>query len=425
MIIILLLDMDFYKFMMMQVVLYYFFVVNVEYCFWCCMFGVDFVLYIDEICDEVCGLCLLCFFDVEFDYLWWMCFIKSDFVDFFVLFYLNEKYILVMLLLKGNGEIDIVIEGLWLYMILFEILVFVIVNEVYFCNMQCEFDYCEGCEWLCEKIKLFGVKFEFVDCKIVDYGMCWCFLKVWYEEVVFMLCDGFGLQFVGMSNVLYVMKYDIMLFGMMVYEYLQVCQVFGLWLCDLQIYGFEMWVKEYCGDFGIVLLDVYGMDVFLNDFDMYFCKLFDGVCYDLGDLFEWGEWMLCYYEVNWCDLCIKVLVFLDVFDILKVMQLYEWFCGCCKFVFGVGINFINDFGYVLLQIVIKMVCCNGQLVVKLFDLLGKSMCDDKVYFVYLWQVFGIVQLVEEDVLKQVLVVWLKVCCGRGGWYNLMYCLLLL
>lgn len=99
------------------------------------MFGVDFVLYIDEICDEVCGLCLLCFFDVEFDYLWWMCFIKSDFVDFFVLFYLNEKYILVMLLLKGNGEIDIVIEGLWLYMILFEILVFVIVNEVYFCNM--------------------------------------------------------------------------------------------------------------------------------------------------------------------------------------------------------------------------------------------------------------------------------------------------
>ncbi len=47
-------------------------------------------------------------------------------------------------------------------------------------------------------------------------------------------------------------------------------------LRDSQIFGFEMWAKEYRGDLGIALSDVYGMKAFLNDFDMYFCKLFDG-----------------------------------------------------------------------------------------------------------------------------------------------------
>lgn len=37
-----------------------------------------------------------------------------------------------------------------------------------------------------------------------------------------------------------------------------------------------MWAKEYRGDLGIALSDVYGLKPFLKDFDMYFCKLFDG-----------------------------------------------------------------------------------------------------------------------------------------------------
>lgn len=179
----------------------------------------------------------------------------------------------------------------------------------------------------------------------------------------------------------------MILYGIMVYEYLQVFQVFGLCLCDLQVVVLELWVCEYRGDFGIVLFDVVGLDVFLCDFDMYFCKLFDGVCYDFGDLFDWGDCMLVYFQQCWVDLCSKVLVFSDGFDIVKVMCLYDYFCGCCQVVFGVGIYLINDLGLMLFNIVIKMVCCNGQLVVKFSDLLGKSMCDDLGYLVYLCQVF--------------------------------------
>lgn len=49
-----------------------------------------------------------------------------------------------------------------------------------------------------------------------------------------------------------------------------------------------------------------------------------------------------------------------------------------------------------LQIVIKMVRCNGQPVAKLSDSPGKNMCDDKAYLAYLRQVFGIEQPTEEE-----------------------------
>lgn len=87
-----------------------------------------------------------------------MRFIKSDFVDFLALFHLNEKYISITPSPKGNGEIDIVIEGPWLHTILFEIPVLAIVNEVYFRNTQREPDYREGRERLRDKIKLLGAK---------------------------------------------------------------------------------------------------------------------------------------------------------------------------------------------------------------------------------------------------------------------------
>ena len=47
--------------------------------------------------------------------------------------------------------------------------------------------------------------------------------------------------------------------GTMAHEYLQACQALGPRLRDSQKYAFEMWAKEYRGDLGIALSDVYGM----------------------------------------------------------------------------------------------------------------------------------------------------------------------
>ena len=89
--------------------------------------------------------------------------------------------------------------------------------------------------------------------------------------------------------------------GTMAHEYLQACQALGPRLRDSQKYAFEMWAKEYRGDLGIALSDVYGMKPFLLDFDMYFCKLFDGARHDSGNPFEWGEHLIEHYRKNRCD----------------------------------------------------------------------------------------------------------------------------
>ncbi|VBT21845.1 nicotinate phosphoribosyltransferase [Burkholderia pseudomallei] len=270
-----LLDTDLYKFTMMQVVLHHFPAASVEYRFKCRTPGVDLVPYIDEIRAEVRSLCELRFTDSELDYLRRLRFVKSDFVDFLALFHLNEKYISITPSQKGGGEIDIEIKGPWLHTILFEIPVLAIVNEVYFRNTQRRPDYREGRGRLREKIKLLGAKPEFADCKIADYGTRRRFSKVWHEEVLRTLQDGLGPQFAGTSNVYYAMTHEITPLGTMAHEYLQACQALGPRLRDSQTYGLEMWAKEYRGDLGIALSDVYGMDAFLRDFDMYFCKLFD------------------------------------------------------------------------------------------------------------------------------------------------------
>ena len=384
-----LLDTDLYKFTMMQVVLHHFPAAHVEYRFRCRTADVDLVPYVDEIKAEIKALCTLRFRTDELDYLRRLRFIKSDFVDFLDLFHLNEKYISVSPSPKGNGEIDIVITGPWLHTILFEIPVLAIVNEVYFRNTQASPDYDEGRERLSEKIALLAVPPDYADCAIADYGTRRRFSKQWHEEVILTLKQSLGTKFAGTSNVHYAMKHGLLPLGTMAHEYLQACQALGPRLRDSQVYGFEVWAKEYRGDLGIALSDVYGMKAFLRDYDMYFCKLFDGARHDSGDPFEWGEQLISHYQANRTDPRTKVMIFSDALDIPKVLQLYERFHGRSRLAFGVGTNLTNDLGYTPLQIVIKMVRCNGQPVAKLSDSPGKNMCDDVAYLAYLRQVFEI------------------------------------
>ena len=390
-----LLDTDLYKFTMMQVVLHHFPAAHAEYKFRCRTPDVDLVPYIDEIRDEVRQLCHLRFKEDELEYLRRMRFIKSDFIDFLALFHLNEKSVTIKPSAKQNGEIDIDIVGPWLHTILFEIPILAIVNEVYFRNTQREPTFDTGRDRLRDKIQLLHGRPEVSDCKIADYGTRRRFSKQWHEEVILKLKEGLGEQFTGTSNVHYAMKHGLRPLGTMAHEYLQACQALGPRLRDSQVFGFEMWAKEYRGDLGIALSDVYGMKAFLNDFDMYFCKLFDGARHDSGDPFDWGERLIRHYEENRCDPRTKVLVFSDALDIPKVLRLYERFHGRCQLAFGVGTNLTNDLGYQPLQIVIKMVRCNGQPVAKLSDSPGKNMCDDQAYLAYLRQVFDIAKPVEE------------------------------
>jgi nicotinate phosphoribosyltransferase len=125
----------------------------------------------------------------------------------------------------------------------------------------------------------------------------------------------------------------------------------------------------------------------LRDFDLYFCKLFDGARHDSGDPFDWGERIIAHYEANRVDPRTKTLVFSDSLNVPLAISLYQRFEHRAKLAFGIGTNLTNDLGISPLQIVIKMVRCNGQPVAKLSDAPEKTMCDDKAYLAYLRQVF--------------------------------------
>ena len=386
-----LLDTDLYKFTMMQVVLHQFPGAEVEYRFKC-RNKANLAPYINEISEEIRGLCSLRFQDAELAYLKAMRFIKSDFIDFLGLFRLNEKYVSVTAL--PSGEIEVSIKGPWLHTILFEIPVLAIINEVYFRNTQKQPDLLEGRTRLTSKIALLQAD-DLQALKIADYGTRRRFGKAWHEEVLRTLSGKLGIhatgQFAGTSNVLFAMKLGLTPLGTMAHEYLQACQALGPRLRDSQVFGFESWAKEYRGDLGIALSDVYGMSAFLRDFDLYFCKLFDGARHDSGDPFQWGERMIAHYNKNRVDPKTKTLIFSDGLTVPRTIELYQQFKGRCQLAFGIGTNLTNDLGYEPLQIVIKMIRCNGQPVAKLSDTPSKNMCDDEKYLAYLRQVFEIEQ----------------------------------
>ena len=394
-----LLDTDLYKFTMMQVVLHQFPGAEVEYRFKCRNNG-ELAPYVNEIREEIRGLCSLRFQDAELAYLKAMRFIKADFIDFLGIFKLNEKYVDVTAL--PGGDIEVSIKGPWLHTILFEIPVLSIINEVYFRNTQKKPDLTEGRKRLNTKIGELQAD-GLSALKIADYGTRRRFGKAWHEEVLRTLATRLGTgsrlekntgtsgQFAGTSNVLFAMKLGLTPLGTMAHEYLQACQALGPRLRDSQVFGFESWAKEYRGDLGIALSDVYGMSAFLRDFDMYFCKLFDGARHDSGDPFQWGERMIAHYVKNRVDPKTKTLIFSDGLTVPRTVELYQQFKGRCQLAFGIGTNLTNDLGYEPLQIVIKMIRCNGQPVAKLSDTPSKNMCDDEKYLAYLRQVFDIPQ----------------------------------
>ena len=384
-----LLDTDLYKFTMMQVVLHRFPGAQVEYRFKCRNPGVDLTPDIERIREEVEHLCELRFTEDELDYVRGLRFIKSDFVDFLGLFQLNPKGIRIEPAAGRPGEIEVVIQGPWLHTILFEIPVLAIINEIYFRRMAPVPDLAEGRRRLRDKIGMIRGDATLSGLRIADYGTRRRFSRAWQDEVLRTLRSDLGQNLAGTSNVMYARACGLAPQGTMAHEYLQACQALGPRLRDSQTFGFETWAREYRGDLGIALSDVYGMDAFLRDFDLYFCKLFDGARHDSGDPVQWGERLIAHYAHNRVDPRTRTLVFSDALTIARVIELYQRFRNRARVAFGVGTHLTNDLGYTPLQIVIKMVRCNGQPVAKLSDSPEKNMCDDQAYVAYLRQVFEI------------------------------------
>ncbi|NRR33328.1 nicotinate phosphoribosyltransferase [Oxalobacteraceae bacterium] len=338
---------------------------------------------------ELDYLCTLSFAPDELDYLRGLRFIKSDFVDFLALFRFQRKFIVA----KVEGDsLSIVATGPQVHVMAFEMFVLYIVNELYFRRAAPANALEEGRRRLAAKIaklRAFGEQpacrhpFEFF-----DFGLRRRFSGAWHEEVVATLAAEVPQFFKGTSNVYLAKKYNLVPIGTMAHEYLQSYQSFGVRLRDFQKAALEDWVQEYRGDLGTALTDVVGMDAFLADFDLYFAKLFDGLRHDSGDPVVWGEKALAHYARLRLDANTKRLVFSDGLDLDGAFSLYRHFADRTMTGFGIGTSLSNDVGLTPLNIVMKLMHCNGQPVAKLSDSPGKTLCKDETFLAYLRQVFN-------------------------------------
>ena len=384
-----LLENDLYKFTMWQALLHSHPNAHTEYAFVCRNTpAYPLAELLGDVNRELDHLCTLTFADDELDYLRGLRFIKSDFVDFLTVFRLQRKFVTA----AAEGDtLTIRAAGPQVHVMAFEIYVLYIVNELYFRRFEQAPALQEGRRRLEQKIaalRQFGSEpgrrnpFEFF-----DFGVRRRFSSVWQDEVVATLARDVPQFFKGTSNVFLAKKYKLVPIGTMAHEYLQSYQSFGVRLRDFQKAALEDWVQEYRGDLGTALTDVVGMDAFLADFDLYFAKLFDGLRHDSGDPIVWGEKALAHYAKLRIDPQTKRLVFSDGLDLPTAFSLYRHFADRTMTGFGIGTNLSNDTGIPALNIVMKLVSCNGQPVAKLSDAAGKTLCKDETFLAYLRQVF--------------------------------------
>lgn len=385
-----LLENDLYKFTMWQALLHSHPGAQTEYAFVCRNTPVFPLAQLkDEVEAELERLCSLSFSQDELDYLRSLRFIKSDFVDFLSVFRFQRRFIDV----RAEGEqLRIVAKGPMVHVMAFEIFVLYIVNELYFRRLPADESILATARArLQDKVALLkrheaelGGADPFV---LVDFGLRRRYSGEWHEEVVRTLAHAVPTHFRGTSNVLLAKELGLVPIGTMAHEYLQAYQAFGFRLRDFQKAALEGWVQEFRGDLGTALTDVVGMDAFLADFDLYFAKLFDGLRHDSGDPVVWGEKALAHYRALHIDPTHKRLVFSDGLDIPRAIELYRHFKGRVMTSFGIGTDLTNDTPHPALNIVMKLVSCNGQPVAKLSDEPGKTLCEDATFLAYLRQVF--------------------------------------
>lgn len=387
-----LLDTDAYKFFMQYVVFKKFPDVEVEYTFKNRTKGETLLYdtYNERLDEQIKGLCKLRFKRKELEFLKNLGWFSKGYLEFLKTFRLDAENIFIT---KGDaGELQIKIKGTWLNTILFEVPLLAIVSELHSYVTEERDRVGHSLHWengkrnLDKKIEILHLHNTL---QYADFGTRRRFTREWQEYVVEKLASKKPFTgFVGTSNVYLAMKYNVKPIGTMAHEYIQAMQAM-VRLKDSQKFAFQTWADVYRGDLGIALSDTLGMNAFLDDFDMYFSKLFDGARHDSGNPYMWCDRLIKHYEAMNIDTDSKTAVFSDGLDVKKMVGLHKTFNHRINVSFGIGTNLTNDVGITPLQIVIKMVKCNGQNVCKVSDSPGKQMCEDDKYIKYVKEVFKI------------------------------------
>jgi nicotinate phosphoribosyltransferase len=328
----------------------------------------------------------------EMNYLAGLPFFQQDYLTWLRSFHFDPRQVMVR---NHHGKLDIRITGPWRDVILWEVPLLAVISEVVHhhrtpCNVR-EMALAQ----LQQKLHHFRDASRDVDIsrfKLMDFGTRRRFSRQVQYDVVTELKRDFP-YLIGTSNYDMARRLSLAPVGTQAHEWFQAHQQISPVLATSQRAALQAWLDEYPDQLGIALTDCITMDAFLRDFDLDFSRRYQGLRHDSGDPVEWGEKAIVHYQKLGIDPLTKTLVFSDSLDFDQALVLYRHFWQRVNLVFGIGTRLTCDIpGVKPLNIVIKLVECNGKPVAKLSDSPGKSMCHDKAFVRALRKAFDLPQV---------------------------------
>ena len=382
-----LLDTDAYKLHMQQAVFHHYHDVHVAAEFRCR--GDDLLgIYADSIREQVEAMQHLALTDDEYQWLSGLPFFKADYLNWLRDFRYKPEQVTVT---NDNGKLDIRLEGPWREVIMWEVPLLAVISELAHRYRSPETGVTQAVAALENKLVEFSRLTEGLDMsrfRLMDFGTRRRFSREVQEAIVRRLQQ--EPWFVGTSNYDLARRLSLTPMGTQAHEWFQAHQQISPDLATSQRAALAAWLAEYPDKLGIALTDCITMDAFLRDFGPEFATRYQGLRHDSGDPAEWGEKAIAHYEKLGIDPLSKALVFSDNLDLNKALDLYRHFASRIQLGFGIGTRLTCDIpGVKPLNIVIKLVECNGKPVAKLSDSPGKTICHDKAFVRALREAFDL------------------------------------
>ncbi|MEJ8833638.1 nicotinate phosphoribosyltransferase [Enterobacter cloacae] len=385
-----LLDTDAYKLHMQQAVFHHYYDVDVAAEFRCR--GDDLLgIYADSIREQVDAMQHLTLQDDEYQWLSGLPFFKADYLNWLRDFRYKPEQVTVT---NDNGKLDIRLEGPWREVIMWEVPLLAVISELAHRYRSPETGVTQALAALENKLSGFATLTDGLDMsrfRLMDFGTRRRFSRDVQQAIVQRLQQ--ESWFVGTSNYDLARRLNLTPMGTQAHEWFQAHQQISPDLANSQRAALAAWLDEYPNQLGIALTDCITMDAFLRDFGPEFAERYQGLRHDSGDPVEWGEKAIAHYEKLGIDPMSKVLVFSDNLDLAKAVELYRNFSTRVNLSFGIGTRLTCDIPQVKpLNIVIKLVECNGKPVAKLSDSPGKTICHDKAFVRALRKAFDLPQV---------------------------------
>ena len=236
------------------------------------------------------------------------------------------------------------------------------------------------------------------DLVISDFGTRRRHGFLWQRWCVEALKEGLGRRFIGTSNVLLAMDNDLEAIGTNAHELPMVLA--ALAPDDARIAAapyrvLDEWRRHYQGNLLIVLPDAFGTTSFLAHAPDWVAD-WTGFRPDSAPPIAGGEQILRWWQAHGRDPRSKLLIFSDGMDVGSIEETYRHFDGRVRMSFGWGTNLTNDFrgcapdstaALEPISLVVKVISANDRPAVKLSDNPAKATGDPAEVAHYL-RIFG-------------------------------------